>query len=49
MHPEQWPDYGVAPRDADDCFAALGLQARALVPGEHVFSQGAHAILEPLK
>jgi FkbM family methyltransferase len=48
MHPEQWPDYGVDPRDAHDRFAALGLQASSLVPGEPVFAQGAHAILQPL-
>jgi hypothetical protein len=48
MHPDQWPQYGVDPRDADDQFAALGLRARSLVPGEPTFVQGAHAVLEPL-
>jgi hypothetical protein len=48
MHPDQWPDYGVDPRYAGEQFAELGLRARSLVPGEPVFVQGAHAILEPL-
>ena len=48
MHPDQWPEYGVDPRDAAEQFAALGLRARSLVPGEPTFVQGAHAILEPL-
>lgn len=48
MHPEQWPDFGVDPRDAADRFAALGLKARSLTPGEPPFTQSGHAILEPL-
>jgi FkbM family methyltransferase len=49
MHPEQWPDFGVSPAEAADRLASLGLWARSLVPGEPVWSQGAHAILEPLR
>jgi FkbM family methyltransferase len=48
MHPEQWPDFGVEPRDAADRLAALGLKARSIVPGEPPFTQSGHAILEPL-
>jgi len=46
MHPDQWPDYGIAPADAGPRFAALGLRARRLVPGEPLFAQGSHVILE---
>lgn len=48
MHPEQWPEYGIEPRDAARRLADFGLCARALEPGSTVFGQGAHAILEPL-
>lgn len=47
-HPDQWPDYGVAPADAHDVFASLGLRARPLVAGEPLFVQSGHAILETL-
>lgn len=49
MHPEQWPDYGIDPREAADRLAYLGLRARALEPGSPVFRQGGHAILEPFR
>jgi FkbM family methyltransferase len=48
MHPEQWPDFGVSPRDGADRLAALGLKARSLTPNVPPFTQSAHAILEPL-
>jgi FkbM family methyltransferase len=48
MHPQQWPDYGLVPADAAGELAALGLRARALVPGRDPFAQGAHALIEPL-
>lgn len=48
VHPEQWPEYGIEPRDAARRLADFGLCARALEPGSTVFGQGAHAILEPL-
>lgn len=48
MHPEQWPDYGVAPEDAAARLAELGLVARALIPGAGPFVQSGHAILDPL-
>jgi len=48
MHPDQWPDFGVDPREARDRFAALGLQARPLTAAEPLFAQSGHAVLEPL-
>jgi FkbM family methyltransferase len=48
MHPEQWPDFGIRPRDAADRLAALGLEARGLTAGVPPFTQSAHAILVPL-
>lgn len=45
-HPEQWPDYGVEPRDAAEVFASFGLRARPLVPGEPLFTQSGHVLLE---
>jgi FkbM family methyltransferase len=48
MHPEQWPEFGIAPADAHDRFAAAGLRARALTPEEPLFTQSGHAVLEPL-
>lgn len=45
-HPEQWPDYGIDPRDAHDVFASLGLRARPLVASEPLWVQSGHAILE---
>lgn len=46
MHPDQWPDYGIAPADAADRLADLGLRARPLKPGASPFAQGEHAVLE---
>ena len=48
MHPEQWPDFGIDPRDAHDRLAALGLRARPLTAAEPLFTESGHAILEPL-
>lgn len=49
MHPEQWPDYGVDPREAADRLAELGLRADALEAGRPVFQQDAHVILQSLR
>lgn len=48
MHPDQWPDYGIAPGQAADVFADLGLRARALTPGAEPFVQSGHAILDAI-
>jgi FkbM family methyltransferase len=48
MHPDQWPEFGIAPAQAHDRFGALGLRARPLTPTEPVFTQGGHVALEPL-
>lgn len=48
MHPDQWPDYGIAPHEAAERLAALGLRARSVASGRNPFEQGAHAIVECL-
>jgi len=48
MHPEQWPDYGIDPREAADRFAECGLRAETLEGGPPVFGQGAHIVLRSL-
>jgi FkbM family methyltransferase len=48
MHPQQWPEFGIDPREAAERLAALGLRAHALEPGKNPFAQSSHAILEPL-
>jgi hypothetical protein len=48
MHPEQWPDFGIAPAEAHDRFAALGLRARPITAGEPLYTQSGHVVLEPL-
>ena len=49
MHPDQWPDYGVDPREAADRFADCGLRAETLEGGPPVFEQSAHVILRSLQ
>jgi len=49
MHPEQWPGYGVDPREAADRLADLGLRAEALEAGRPVFRQDAHVMLQSLQ
>ncbi len=49
MHPQQWPDYGIDPREAADRFADCGLRAEALDGGPPVFEQGAHVILRSVQ
>jgi FkbM family methyltransferase len=46
MHPEQWPEYGIQPAEAEDRLTALGLRARPVTPGRDPFEQGGHALLE---
>jgi FkbM family methyltransferase len=48
MHPDQWPDYGVAPAEAVHRFAELKLRAKSLTGGPPTFVQGGHVVLEPL-
>jgi hypothetical protein len=45
-HPDQWPDFGIRPAEAQDRFAALGLRARPIVPGEPLFTQSGHVVLD---
>jgi FkbM family methyltransferase len=45
-HPEQWPDFGINPREAHDRFAAMGLAARAITPAQPLFTQSGHVVLE---
>lgn len=47
-HPDQWPEFGIDPREAQDRFRMLGLRARPLMPADPLFIQGGHVILEPL-
>ena len=47
-HPDQWPEFGIDPREAEDRFRMLGLRARPLKPSDPIFIQGGHVILEPL-
>ena len=39
MHPQQWPDHGVDPREAADRFAELGLRVEALEEGARYSSR----------
>jgi len=47
-HPDQWPEFGIDPREAQDRFRMLGLRARPLKPADPLFTQSGHVILEPL-
>ena len=47
-HPEQWPDFGIDPAEAQERFGAFGMHARPITPADPLFSQGGHVILEPL-
>jgi len=47
-HPDQWPDFGVRPREANDRFAAMGLRARPIARDEPLFVQSSHVVLGPL-
>jgi FkbM family methyltransferase len=47
-HPDQWPDFGIEPAEAQDRFGDLGLRARPLTPTEPLFTQGGHVVIEPL-
>ena len=47
-HPDQWPDFGIDPAEAQDRFGDLGLRARPIAAGDPLFTQGGHVVLEPL-
>ncbi len=48
MHPQQWPEYGIHPREAVARLAALGLRARSVSASADRFTQDSHMILEPV-
>jgi hypothetical protein len=48
MHPQQWPECGIHPREAVERLAALGLRARSVSASVTPFTQDSPVMLEPL-
>lgn len=48
MHPDQWPDYGIALDEVPARLAGLGLRPYPLVANGQVYEQGAHVVFEYL-